>query len=114
MHIDTLTSKSYAKLGVFYRTKSYLSLLVRKCIAQQMLMPIIDYGDIVYSLAPQTHLSKLDTLYNLICHFVLQCNYNTHHCKMLKELHWSSQSLGAKFISPVLPSNTFWASYPCI
>ncbi|MEE6462495.1 hypothetical protein FKM82_001612 [Ascaphus truei] len=32
-----------------------------------MLMPIIDYGDIVYGSAPQTHLSKLDTLYNSIC-----------------------------------------------
>ncbi|MEE6519779.1 hypothetical protein FKM82_017519 [Ascaphus truei] len=53
-------------------------------------MPIIDYGDIVYDSAPQTHLSKLDTLYNSICSFVFQCNYNTHHCKMLKELDWAS------------------------
>ncbi|XP_075431986.1 transient receptor potential cation channel subfamily M member 1 isoform X6 [Ascaphus truei] len=37
-----------------------------------------------------THLSKRDTLYNSICRFVLQCNYNTHHCEMLKELDWSS------------------------
>ncbi|MEE6523713.1 hypothetical protein FKM82_022734 [Ascaphus truei] len=90
MHIDTLTSKTYAKLGVLYRNKSSLSLLVRNCIAQQMLMPIIDNGDIVYFSAPQTHLSKLDTLYNSICRFVQQCNYNTHRCKMLKELDWSS------------------------
>ncbi|MEE6525622.1 hypothetical protein FKM82_025738 [Ascaphus truei] len=90
MHIDTLTTKTYAKLGVLYRNKSSLSLLVRKRIAQQMLMPIIDYGDIVYGSAPQTHLSKLDTLYNSTYHFVLQCNYNTHHCEMLKELDWST------------------------
>ncbi|MEE6522878.1 hypothetical protein FKM82_021531 [Ascaphus truei] len=90
MHIDTLTSKTYAKLGVLYRNKSSRSLLVRKRISQQMLMPIIDDGDIVYGSASQTHLSKLDTLYNSICRFVLQCNYNTHHCEMLKELDWSS------------------------
>ncbi|MEE6499395.1 hypothetical protein FKM82_003434 [Ascaphus truei] len=39
---------------------------------------------------PQTHLSKLDTLYNSICCLVLQCNYNKHHSEMLKELDWSS------------------------
>ncbi|MEE6525680.1 hypothetical protein FKM82_025854 [Ascaphus truei] len=74
MHIHTLTFKTYAKLGVLYRNKTSLSLLVRKRIAQQMLLPIIDYGDIVYGSAPQTHLRKLDTLYKSICRFVLQCN----------------------------------------
>ncbi|MEE6519926.1 hypothetical protein FKM82_017705 [Ascaphus truei] len=112
MHIDTLTTKIYAKLGVLYRNKSSLSLLVRKRITQQMLMPIIDYGDIVYGSAPQTHLSKLYTLYNSICHFVLQCNYNTHHCEMLKKLNYHHSSLDAKFTFPVLPSNSLWASYP--
>ncbi|MEE6472912.1 hypothetical protein FKM82_009775 [Ascaphus truei] len=113
MHIDTLTTKTYAKLGVLYRNKSSLSLLVRKRIAQQMLMPIIDCGDIVYGSAPQTHLSKLDTLYNSICRFVLQCNYNTHHCEMLKELDWSTlesrrkvhlSCLAFKFFMGKLPS----------
>ncbi|MEE6497110.1 hypothetical protein FKM82_002605 [Ascaphus truei] len=78
-----------------------------------MLVPIIGYGDIVYGSAPQTHLSKLDTLYNSICRFVLQCNYNTHHCEMLKELDWLSlESRRKKFTFPVLPLNSLWASYP--
>ncbi|MEE6505178.1 hypothetical protein FKM82_005460 [Ascaphus truei] len=55
MHIGTLTTKTYAKLGVLYRNKSSLSLLVRKRIAQQMLMPIIDYGDILPEQAPHLY-----------------------------------------------------------
>uniref|UniRef100_A0A8C5P787 Reverse transcriptase domain-containing protein n=1 Tax=Leptobrachium leishanense TaxID=445787 RepID=A0A8C5P787_9ANUR len=83
-HIEKLSSKLYPKLGALYRNKSCLSPVVRKQIVQQMLMPAIEYRDIVYAAAPQTHLQKLTTLYNSFCRFVLQCNYMTHHCDMLK------------------------------
>uniref|UniRef100_A0A8C5MF31 Reverse transcriptase domain-containing protein n=1 Tax=Leptobrachium leishanense TaxID=445787 RepID=A0A8C5MF31_9ANUR len=89
-HIEKLSSKLYPKLGALYRNKSCLSPAVRKQIVQQMLMPAIDYGDVVYAAAPQTHLQKLTTLYNSFCRFALQCNYMTHHCDMLKELNWPS------------------------
>uniref|UniRef100_A0A8C5WJ41 Reverse transcriptase domain-containing protein n=1 Tax=Leptobrachium leishanense TaxID=445787 RepID=A0A8C5WJ41_9ANUR len=89
-HIEKLSSKLYPKLGALYRNKSCLSPAVRKQIVQQMLMPAIEYGDVVYAAAPQTHLQKLTTLYNSFCRFVLQCNYMTHHCDMLKELNWPS------------------------
>uniref|UniRef100_A0A8C5PLM8 Reverse transcriptase domain-containing protein n=1 Tax=Leptobrachium leishanense TaxID=445787 RepID=A0A8C5PLM8_9ANUR len=89
-HIEKLSSKLYHKLGALYRNKSCLSPVVRKQIVQQMLMPAFEYGDVVYAAAPQTHLQKLTTLYNSFCRFVLQCNYMTHHCDMLKELNWPS------------------------
>uniref|UniRef100_A0A8C5QJH7 Reverse transcriptase domain-containing protein n=1 Tax=Leptobrachium leishanense TaxID=445787 RepID=A0A8C5QJH7_9ANUR len=89
-HIVKLSSKLYPKLGALYRNKSCLNPAVRKQIVQQMLMPAIEYGDVVYAAAPQTHLQKLTTLYNSCCCFVLQCNYMTHHCDMLKELNWPS------------------------
>uniref|UniRef100_A0A8C5MDD6 Reverse transcriptase domain-containing protein n=1 Tax=Leptobrachium leishanense TaxID=445787 RepID=A0A8C5MDD6_9ANUR len=89
-YIKKLSSKLYPKLGALYRNKSCLSPAVRKQIVQQMLMPAIEYGDVVYAAAPQSHLQKLTTLYNSFCRFVLQCNYMTHHCDMLKELNWPS------------------------
>uniref|UniRef100_A0A8C5MVN6 Reverse transcriptase domain-containing protein n=1 Tax=Leptobrachium leishanense TaxID=445787 RepID=A0A8C5MVN6_9ANUR len=58
-HIEKLSSKLYPKLGALYRNKSCLSPAVRKQIVQQMLMPAIEYGDVVYAAAPQTHLQKL-------------------------------------------------------
>uniref|UniRef100_A0A8C5MK96 Reverse transcriptase domain-containing protein n=1 Tax=Leptobrachium leishanense TaxID=445787 RepID=A0A8C5MK96_9ANUR len=110
-HIEKLSSKLYPKLGALYRNKSCLSPAVRKQIVQQMLMPAIDYRDVVYAAAPQTHLHKLTTLYNSFCCFALQCNYMTHHCDMLKELNWPSlesrrlhlSSLVFKSISGKLP-----------
>uniref|UniRef100_A0A8C5Q641 Reverse transcriptase domain-containing protein n=1 Tax=Leptobrachium leishanense TaxID=445787 RepID=A0A8C5Q641_9ANUR len=89
-HIEKLSSKLYPKLGALYRNKSCLSPAVRKQIVQQMLMPAIEYGDVVYAAALQTHLHKLTTLYNSFCHFVLQCSYKTHHSDMLKELNCPS------------------------
>uniref|UniRef100_A0A8C5LTL8 Reverse transcriptase domain-containing protein n=1 Tax=Leptobrachium leishanense TaxID=445787 RepID=A0A8C5LTL8_9ANUR len=86
-HIEKLSSKLYPKLGALYRNKSFLRPAVRKQIVQQVLMPAIEYGDVVYAAAPQTHLQKLTTLYNSFCRFVLQCNYMTHHCDML---NWPS------------------------
>uniref|UniRef100_A0A8C5PV77 Reverse transcriptase domain-containing protein n=1 Tax=Leptobrachium leishanense TaxID=445787 RepID=A0A8C5PV77_9ANUR len=84
-HIEKLSSKLNPKLGALYRNKSCLSPVVRKQIVQQI-MPAIDYGDVVYAAAPQTHLQKLTTLYNSFCRFASHCNYMTHHCDMLKEL----------------------------
>uniref|UniRef100_A0A8C5P932 Reverse transcriptase domain-containing protein n=1 Tax=Leptobrachium leishanense TaxID=445787 RepID=A0A8C5P932_9ANUR len=60
-HIEKLSSKLYTKLGALYRNKSWLSPAVRKQVVQQMLMPAIEYGDVVYAAAPQTHLQNLTT-----------------------------------------------------
>uniref|UniRef100_A0A8C5R2X5 Reverse transcriptase domain-containing protein n=1 Tax=Leptobrachium leishanense TaxID=445787 RepID=A0A8C5R2X5_9ANUR len=60
-HIEKLSSKLYPKLGAMYRNTSCLNPAVRKQIVQQMLMPAIEYRDLVYAAAPQTHLWKLTT-----------------------------------------------------
>ncbi|CAH2299605.1 Hypothetical predicted protein [Pelobates cultripes] len=90
LHIEKLASKLYPKLGALYRNKSCLSPTVKERIVQQMLMSIIDNGDVVYASASQSQINNLNTLYNSFCRFVLQCNYSTHHCDMLKELNWLS------------------------
>ena len=49
---------------------------------------IVDYADIVYQTATDTHLKPLTVLYNSLCRFVLRCPYRTHHCSMYSSLDW--------------------------
>uniref|UniRef100_A0A8C5M4K1 Reverse transcriptase domain-containing protein n=1 Tax=Leptobrachium leishanense TaxID=445787 RepID=A0A8C5M4K1_9ANUR len=70
-HIEKLSSKLYPKLGALYRNKSCLSPAVRKQIVQQMLMPAIEYRDVVQ--LPLKHTSR--NLLHCITHSAALC-YN--------------------------------------
>ena len=70
-HIDFIRNK--IKSQSTYRSINCFTLQVRKPIVQQLLFPIIDYGDIIYQNTSETHLQPLNVVYNNICRFVLRC-----------------------------------------
>ncbi len=59
-------------------------------LATQLILPIMDYCDVIYQNAHKSDLASLNTAYNRLCRFVLGCPYHTHHCLMYNRLNWPS------------------------
>ncbi len=79
--------------GIFYWNRNCFVFTVRKRLISQLILPIMDFGDIVYQTAAKTTLRPLSTIYNRLHRFVLDCPFTTHHCSMYGNLNWPSPTL---------------------
>lgn len=55
-HIDCIIKKSYGCLSSLYRSINCFSFQVRKRLISQLILPIIDYADIIYQNTFDTNL----------------------------------------------------------
>lgn len=83
-HSETITKKLSCNLAILYRHINCFTFQMRKRIVSQLLLPTLDYADIVYQTTFDTHLQPLNVVYNSLCRFILRCPYITHHCSMYK------------------------------
>ena len=93
-HIDFICKIIYGCLDSLYRSVNCFSFQVRKRIISQLLLPILDYADVVYQNTTDSILKPLNILHNSLCRFVWWCPFRTHHCNMyeaLKLLHPKSR-----------------------
>jgi hypothetical protein len=54
------------------------------------ILPILDFGDVIYQIASNTLLSKLDAVYHSAIRFVTKAPYTTHHCDLYAVVGWPS------------------------
>jgi hypothetical protein len=54
------------------------------------ILPMLDYGDVIYKLAGKGALERLDVLYHLAIRFATNAPYRTHHCTLYSSVNWSS------------------------
>ena len=92
-HIDNLVRKINFSTGVLYRNKNCFTFTARRKIVLQAILPIMDYADIIYQTANKTNLLPLNTIYNRLCRFVLNCPYMTHHCILYENLNLTSPTV---------------------
>ena len=52
--------------------------------------PILDFGNVIYKIASNTLLTKLDAVYHSAIHFVTKAPYTTHHCDLYGLVGWPS------------------------
>ena len=57
-HIDYITKRTYASLDSLYRSIDCFTLDTRKRLATQLILPIIDYADIVNQNTSITNLKR--------------------------------------------------------
>lgn len=81
---ETISKKLSCNLAILYRHINCFTFQMRKRIVSQLLLPTLDYADIVYQTTFDTHLQPLNVVYNSLCRFILRCPYITHHCSMYK------------------------------
>ena len=96
-HIQKITKTLNYRLKTLYLSVDCFSFKVRKRLASQLLLPILDYADIVYLNTSDTVLQPLDVAYNRICRFILRSPYRTHHCELYERLSWLSPSNRRQF-----------------
>ena len=101
-HIDNIVRKINFSTGVLYRNRKCFTFTVRKKLVQHLILPIMDYADIVYQTAPKTNLLPINTLFNRLCRFTLDCPYLTHHCTMYEDLN---------FLSPTARRQQHWLQF---
>ena len=57
-------------------------------ISQVKLLPILDYGDILYMIASATILNEMNTIYHSALRFITGAGFRTHHCFLYQALDW--------------------------
>ena len=89
-HINHVLRKVNFGINVLHRSRNCFTCSVRKKIASQLILPILDYCDVVYQNAFKSYLVPLNTAHNRLCRFVLGYPFFTHHCTMYERLKWPS------------------------
>lgn len=54
------------------------------------IIPMLDFGDVVYRTASNSLLKKLDVVYHSAIRFITKAPYNTHHCTLYSLVGWPS------------------------
>ena len=74
-----------SRIGFLFCTHASKHTLVKLTI-----LPILDFGDVIYKIASNTLLSKLDVVYHSAIRFVTKGPYTTHHCALYALVGWPS------------------------
>ena len=54
------------------------------------ILPILDFGDVIYKIVSNTLLNKLDAVYHSAILIVTKAPYITHHCDLYTLVSWPS------------------------
>ena len=54
------------------------------------ILPILNFGDVIYKIASNNLLKKLDAVYHGAIRFVTKAPYTTHHCDLYDLVGWPS------------------------
>ena len=89
-HIEKIVSKASSALGVIQRAGPILSRSVREQLYKSMVLPIMDYGDVIYDNAPLYIKEKLNSLHRRAALMCTRAYRHTESNRLLQELGWCS------------------------
>ncbi|KAM9490028.1 uncharacterized protein ACWYII_002848 isoform 7-T7 [Salvelinus alpinus] len=89
-HIKHLQSKIKSRVGFLFRNKASSTHAAKLTLVKLTILPILDFGDVIYKIASNTLLSKLDAVYHSAIRFVTKAPYATHHCDLYALVGWPS------------------------
>ena len=67
-----------ANLSFLFRNKASFTRAAKHTLVKLTILPILDYGDVIYKIASNTLLIKLDVVYHSAIRFVTKAPYTTH------------------------------------
>uniref|UniRef100_A0A9J8BQG6 Reverse transcriptase domain-containing protein n=1 Tax=Cyprinus carpio carpio TaxID=630221 RepID=A0A9J8BQG6_CYPCA len=111
-HVQVMTNKLNSRLKILYQSVNCFNFLVRKRIVLQLLMPILDYADIIYQNTTASCLHSIDVVYNSLCRFVLCCPFRTHHCVLYRHLSWFAPSAMRQYHWLQFIFKSYYLNYP--
>uniref|UniRef100_A0A674BCQ0 Reverse transcriptase domain-containing protein n=1 Tax=Salmo trutta TaxID=8032 RepID=A0A674BCQ0_SALTR len=89
-HINHLQSKVKSRIGFLFHNKASFTHAAKHTLVKLTILPILDFGDVIYKLASNTLLNKLDAVYHSAIRFVTKAPYTTHHCDLYALVGWPS------------------------
>uniref|UniRef100_A0A8C7QED6 Reverse transcriptase domain-containing protein n=1 Tax=Oncorhynchus mykiss TaxID=8022 RepID=A0A8C7QED6_ONCMY len=89
-HIKHLQSKVKSRIGFLFRNKASFTHAAKHTLVKLTILPILDFGDVIYKIASNTLLNKLDAVYHSAIRFVSKAPYTTHHCDLYALVGWPS------------------------
>ena len=69
-----------SRIGFQFRNKASFTHAAKHTLVKLTILPILDLSDVIYKIASNTLLNKLDTVYHSAIRFVTKAPYTTHHC----------------------------------
>ena len=88
--IKHLQSNIKSRISFLYRNKTSFTHAAKHTLVKLTILPILDFGDVIYKIASNTLLSKLDAVYHSAIRFVTESPYTTHHCDLYALVGWPS------------------------
>ena len=73
-HIKHLQSKCKSRIGFLFRIKASFTHAAKHTLVKLIILPILDFGDVIYKLASNTLLSKVNVVYHSAIRFVPKAN----------------------------------------
>uniref|UniRef100_A0A8K9V1J2 Reverse transcriptase domain-containing protein n=1 Tax=Oncorhynchus mykiss TaxID=8022 RepID=A0A8K9V1J2_ONCMY len=89
-HTKHLQSKIKSRIGFLFRNKASFPHAAKHTLIKWTILPILDLGDVIYKIASNSLLSKLDAVYHSAIRFVTKAPYPTHHCDLYNLVGWPS------------------------
>jgi hypothetical protein len=89
-HISKLQTKVKSRLGCLFRNRYSFTLAAKLTLIQMTILPMLDYGDVIYRSASNGALKQLDVLYHSAIRFATNAPYRTYHCALYSSVNWSS------------------------
>ncbi|XP_052379694.1 RNA-directed DNA polymerase from mobile element jockey isoform X1 [Oncorhynchus keta] len=86
-HIKHLQSKVKSRIGFLFRNKASFTHAAKYTLVKLTIRPI---RDVIYKIASNTLLNKLDAVYHSAIRFVTKAPYTTHHCDLYALVGWPS------------------------
>jgi hypothetical protein len=85
-HISKLLANVKSRLGFFYRNHSSFTPAAKLSLIQMTILPMLDYGDILFS---KGALERLNVLYHSAILFATNSPYRPHHCTLYYSVYLS-------------------------
>jgi hypothetical protein len=74
-----------------WTTTNHFTDAAKHTLIKLTILPILDFGDVIYKIASNTLLNKLDAVYHNAIRFVTKVLYATHHCDLYALIGWPSR-----------------------
>ena len=92
-HIDHVCNKANKRIGILRRIKHLLPMATRKLFVKTMILPILDYGDVVWGdKHNQTLMQKIQVTQNTAAKVILDRPKQSSAAEALADLNWKTMS----------------------
>jgi hypothetical protein len=92
--IKHLQYKIKSRVGFLFRNKASFTHAAKLTLVKLTILPILDFGDVIYKIASNTLLSELDAVYHSAIRFVTKSPHTSH---------WPSLHANENLFSTSLP-----------